>query len=127
MAAPLGYGIWPGECGPGAPLRHRAWERSARRAVGSQWLLLSALVDKSLAKRRRRHHRLVHATCRGGITPCFGSAWQPVGRAEDRREFAGANTLVWSEMLGGLNRGHSANVSRELFNPAEPDKAVSEP
>src|SRR5229473_2250834 len=124
MAAVLEYGIWLGECGPGAPVRHRARQRSARRAFGSKWLLLSALVDKSFSTRRGRHHRLVHATCGGGITPCFSSAWQPVGSAEDRREFAGANTLVWREMLVGLNRDHGADVGRELFNPAEPDKAV---
>src|SRR6267143_1162717 len=104
MASLLEYDIWLVECGAGAPVRHRARQRSARRAVGSTWLLLFALVDKFLSKRRGRHHRLVHATCGGGIIPCLGSARQPVGRAEGRREFAGAITLVWREMLGGLSR-----------------------
>jgi hypothetical protein len=121
------YGIWLGECGTVAPLRHRARQRSPRRASGSKWLLLSALVDKSFSKRRGRHHRLVHAACGGGIALCFGRAWQPVGRAEDRREFAGANTFVCREMLAGLRRDHCADVGRELFDPAKPDKAVSEP
>src|ERR1700683_558585 len=127
MAALLEYGIWLGECRAGTPLRHSARQRSPRCTFGSKWLLLSALVDKSFSKRRGRHHRLVHAACGGGIALCFGRAWQPVGRAEDRREFAGANTFVWREMLGGLRRDHSVAVGRELFNPAKPDKAVSEP
>src|ERR1700730_9901020 len=121
MAALVGHCIWLGECGAGAPLRHRARQRSPRCAFGSKWLLLSALVDKSFSKRRGRHHRLVHAACGGGIALCFGRAWQPVGRAEDRREFAGANTFVWREMLARLSRDYGANVGRELFNSAEPD------
>src|SRR5882757_4829315 len=110
MAAPLEYGIWPGECRVGVSVRHRAGQRSARRAFGSRWLFLSAFVDESLGKRRGRHHRLVHATRGGGITACFGSTWQPVDRAEDRREFAGANTLVWREVLVGLSCDRSADV-----------------
>src|SRR5216683_1607909 len=43
MAAVLEYGIWPGECRPGARVRHRARQRSARRAFGSKWLLLLPL------------------------------------------------------------------------------------
>src|ERR1700683_4190103 len=127
MAALLEYGIWLGECRAGHPFRHRARQRSPRCAFGSKWLFLLALVDKSFSKRRGRHHRLVHAACGTGIALCFGGAWQPMGRAEDRREFAGANTFVWREMLGGLRRHHSADVGRELFDPAKPDKAVSEP
>src|SRR6266404_1333492 len=124
MASLLEYGIWLGKRSAGAPVRHRARQRIARRAVGSTWLLLFAVVDKFLSKRRGRHHRLVYATCGGGIIPCLGSARQPVGRAEGGREFAGAITLVWREVLGGLNRDRTADVGRELFNPTKPDKAV---
>src|SRR5258708_843952 len=110
MAALLEYRIWPGEYGASDSVRHRTWQRSTRRAFGSKWLFLSAFVDKSLTKRRGRHHRLVHASCGGNIVPCLGSARQPMGSAEDRRGSAGANTLVWREMLGGLSRGYSADV-----------------
>src|ERR1700692_1429653 len=106
MAALLEYGIWLGECRAGAPVRHRTRQRSARRAFGSKWLLLSALVDKFLSKRRCRHHRLVHATCGDYVVPRPGSAWQPVGSFEDRRELSGANTIVWREMLDGLSCGY---------------------
>src|ERR1700733_12722112 len=124
MAALLGHCIWPGECSSGAPVRRRAGQRSPRCAFGSKWLVLSALVDKFFSRERGWHHRLVHGACRSGIALCFGRTWQPVGRAKDRREFAGANTLVWREMLGALRRDHSAEVGRELFDPAKSNKAV---
>src|SRR5271156_5663978 len=127
MGALMGYGILLGECGAGAPLRHRARQRSPRCAFGSKWLLLSAVVDKSFSKRRSWHYRLVHAACWDGIALCFGRPWQTVGRVKDRREFAAANTFVWREMLGGFGRDHSGDVGRELFDPAKPDEAVSEP
>jgi hypothetical protein len=63
----------------------------------------------------------------GGIVPRPGSAWQPLGGFEDRGELSGANTVVWREMLDGLSCGYSPDVGRELFNPAEPDQAVSKP
>src|SRR5580700_2894759 len=127
MAPLLGHCIWLGECRAGAPVRRRARQRSPRRAFGSKWLLLSAIVDKSFTQWRSRHHRLVHAACGSGIALCSVGAWQFVGRAEDRREFSGANTFVWREMLGGLRRDHFVDVGREHFDSTKPYKAVSEP